>query len=195
MEHIENEYIEEVEKKEKPNILGILAEMIVYIVLSVIVILLVRTFLIQHVKVSGTSMEPTLHDKQHLFIEKVSYKFNEVERFDVIVFQPFPDNDELFYIKRVIGLPGETVKIENNTIYINGEKLEEEYGYDTYTDAKLAKETIMLGKNDYFVLGDNREVSKDSREKDIGLLNRDLILGKAWMSIYPFDDIRMIHDN
>ena len=73
-------------------------------------------------------------------------------------------------------------------IYINGEKLHEGYGGNTYTDAKLAKETIYLDDDDYFVLGDNREVSKDSREKEIGLLNENSIVGKAWISIYPFSE-------
>jgi signal peptidase I len=113
--------------------------------------LLVRTFLIQQVKVSGTSMEPALIDNQHLFIEKVSYKIKGVKRYDIIVFQPYPDNDELFYIKRVIGLPGEKVRIENNTIYINGEKLHEGYGGNTYTDAKLAKLGILVGAELSFV--------------------------------------------
>lgn len=192
MENIENNIVNDTDEKSNINILGIIVEMIIYLVISMIIILLVRTFLFQHVKVSGTSMEPTLYDKQHLFIEKVSSKIKGIDRFDIIVFQPYEDNDDLFYIKRVIGLPGEKVKIENNTIYINGKKLNESYGKGSYTDAKMAKNTITLDEDDYFVLGDNREVSKDSREKDIGLLNEDCIIGKAWLRIYPFSDVGVI---
>lgn len=192
MENIENNIVNDTDEKSNINILGIIVEMIIYLVISMIIILLVRTFLFQHVKVSGTSMEPTLYDKQHLFIEKVSSKIKGIKRFDIIVFQPYEDNDDLFYIKRVIGLPGEKVKIENNTIYINGKKLNESYGKGSYTDAKMAKNTITLDEDDYFVLGDNREVSKDSREKDIGLLNEDCIIGKAWIRIYPFSDVGVI---
>lgn len=167
-------------------------EMCVYFTISICIILFLRTYFIQHVRVSGSSMEPTLIDKQHLLIEKVSYKIKGIKRFDVIVFQPYIDNKDLFYIKRVVGLPGETVKIENNTIFINGKILKDPYALNNYTDAKLAKDTILLGANDYFVLGDNREVSKDSREKEIGLLTYDSIVGKALMKIYPFNTVGVI---
>ena len=154
-EHFENESVEE--KESMFNVIkGYVIEMIIYLAISLMIILFLRAFVIQHVRVSGSSMEPTLHDRQHLLIEKVSYKFQDVKRFDVIVFQPYADNKDLFYIKRVIGLPGETIKIENNTIYINDKVLNDPYNGDAYIDAKLAKDTILLGPEDYFVLGDNR---------------------------------------
>ncbi len=197
MESIErlnyDKHIEETDIEEKKSIFGVImgyvAEMLVYLAISIVIILVLRAFVVQHVRVSGSSMEPTLHDRQHLLIEKISYKYKDVKRFDVIVFRPYADNKDLFYIKRVIGLPGETIKIENNTIYINDKVLKDPYNGDAYIDAKLAKDTIMLGPEDYFVLGDNREVSKDSREKDIGLLTYDSIIGKAMTKIYPFNDI------
>ena len=197
MESIErlnyDKHIEETDIEEKNSIFGVImgyvAEMLVYLAISIVIILVLRAFVVQHVRVSGSSMEPTLHDRQHLLIEKISYKYKDVKRFDVIVFRPYADNKDLFYIKRVIGLPGETIKIENNTIYINDKVLKDPYNGDAYIDAKLAKDTIMLGPEDYFVLGDNREVSKDSREKDIGLLTYDSIIGKAMTKIYPFNDI------
>ena len=187
-EHFENESVEE--KESMFNVIkGYVIEMIIYLAISLMIILFLRAFVIQHVRVSCSSMEPTLHDRQHLLIEKVSYKFQDVKRFDVIVFQPYADNKDLFYIKRVIGLPGETIRIENNTIYINDKVLNDPYNGDAYIDAKLAKDTILLGPEDYFVLGDNREVSKDSREKEIGLLTYDSIIGKAMTKIYPFNDV------
>ena len=184
-----DEEIEEIKESKISVIKGYILEMLIYLAVSLVIILFLRAFVVQHVRVSGTSMAPTLKDRQHLLIEKISYRFEDVKRYDVIVFQPYADNDDLFYIKRVIGLPGETIKIENNTIYIDGQVLKDPYNGDAYTDAKLAKDTILLGPEDYFVLGDNREVSKDSREKEIGLLTYDSIIGKAMVKIYPFNDL------
>ena len=200
MESIErlncNNHIEQDDTVKKESIFTVFKryaiEMLIYIAISVVIILVLRALVVQHVRVSGSSMEPTLDNRQHLLIEKISHKVKGIKRYDVIVFQPFSDDNKLFYIKRVIGLPGETVKIENNIIYINGKKLNDPYGYNSFTDAKLAKDTIMLGANDYFVLGDNREVSKDSREKEIGLLTDEAIIGKAFMKIYPFNDVGSI---
>ena len=89
-------------------------------------------------------------------------------------------------------MPGETVQIKDNTIFIDGKPLEENYSEDVYTDGKMAISEMQLGDEDYFVLGDNRDVSKDSREAEIGLLNRKSIIGRAWLSIYPTDTIGLI---
>ena len=99
-------------------------ETVIYMVVSIVIILCIRVFVVQHVKVDGTSMYPTLADGEHLLIEKLSYRQHEVERFDIIVFSPYKDMDNLFYVKRVIGLPNETVKIEDGVIYINGKPID-----------------------------------------------------------------------
>lgn len=175
-----------------PKFIFAIKEAIIYISISMAIILGMRWFVVQHVRVEGTSMVPTLVDDQHLLIEKISYRFKEIERFDIVVFRPYYNEKNIFYVKRVIGLPGETVQIKDNTIFIDGKPLEENYSEDVYTDGKMAISEMQLGDEDYFVLGDNRDVSKDSREAEIGLLNRKSIIGRAWLSIYPTDTIGLI---
>lgn len=184
--------INDVKISKVPIFFNYLKDIVVYLFISLIIILSIRLFVVQHVRVEGTSMEPTLHNGQHLLIEKLSYKFKDVERFDIVVFQPFYDKSDTFYVKRIIGLPGETVQIRDNIIYIDDMPLEENYGVNSYTEGKMAENKIQLGDDDYFVLGDNREVSKDSREEDVGLLNSKSIIGRVWVSIYPTHNIGLI---
>ena len=175
-----------------PSFIYSIKEALLYISISLAIIFGTKIFVVQHVRVEGTSMTPTLVDDQHLLIEKISYRFKDIERFDIVVFRPYYNEKNIFYVKRVIGLPGETVQIKDNTIFIDGKPLKENYSEDYYTDGKMAMSEMKLGDNDYFVLGDNRDVSKDSREKEIGLLNRKSIIGKAWFGIYPLDTIGLI---
>lgn len=184
--------INDVKISKVPSFFENLKDIFIYLCVSLIIILAIRLFVVQHVRVEGTSMEPTLHNGQHLLIEKLSYKVKDVERFDIVVFQPFYEDKDTFYVKRIIGLPGETVQIKDNVIYINDQPLDENYGADTYTEGKMAESKIQLGDDDYFVLGDNRDVSKDSREEDVGLLTSKSIIGRVWVSIYPTDNIGLI---
>ena len=135
-------------------------------------------------------MVPTLEDGNQLITDKISYRFHEPERFDIIVF-PHEPMDE-YYIKRIIGLPGETVEIaDDGTIYINGEILEEEYGYGETTPQELDG-PVELGEDEYFVLGDNREISLDSRYHDVGSIPRSIIIGRAWVRLYPFNEFGLL---
>lgn len=137
-------------------------------------------------------MEPMLSDGDNLIVDKLSYRFNEPQRFDIIVF-PFRYAEKTYYIKRIIGLPGETVFIdENGTIFINGEELQESYGKEIIKDPGRAYEPITLGEDEYFVLGDNRNNSSDSRDPVVGNIHRDEFIGKAWMRIWPFSKMGMI---
>lgn len=163
-----------------------LVELLIYAVIIVVCIVFVPKYVIQRTIVDGTSMESTLQDEDNLLVEKVSYHLSKPDRFDVIVFYPFGKENDAYYIKRVIGLPGETIQIVGDTIYINGEVLEENYGKDPMTKAGIAKEPLTLGEDEYFVLGDNRAVSEDSRYPEIGPVTRDKIAGKAVLRIYPF---------
>ena len=129
-------------------------------------------------------MYPYLHNKDQLMMDKLSYRFHDPERFDIIVFPVVRDGKEEYYIKRVIGLPGETVQIIDGYVYINGEKLDENYGAEVMNDAGRAAEPITLGDDEYFVLGDNRNDSKDSRHIELGAVDTRKILGKAvWLLI------------
>ena len=143
---------------------------------------LLITYVGQRTVVDGASMEPTLADGDNLIVDKISYRFQDPERFDIIVF-PFRYQETTYYIKRIIGLPGETVWIdEDGVIYINDEVLKESYGREVIesTNRGIAAEPVVLGPDEYFVLGDNRNNSEDSRSANVGPVHVDMIIGKAW---------------
>ena len=140
---------------------------------------------------SGHSMETTLSDGDNLIVDKISYRFRDPERFEIIVF-PFQYEEHTYYIKRIIGLPGETVQVIDGYVYINGEMLDENYGLEVMDDPGIAAEPIILGEDEYFVLGDNRNHSSDSRDPSVGVLHRDDIMGRAWIRIWPFDKFGVI---
>lgn len=147
----------------------------------------VITFVGQRTEVDGASMEPTLSNGDNLIVDKLSYRFRDPERFDIIVF-PFKYKEKTYYIKRIIGLPGETVQIdEQGNIYINGEMLSESYGREIIRpeNVGLASEPIVLGEDEYFVMGDNRNNSTDSRFAQVGNIKREDIIGRAWIRIWP----------
>lgn len=167
---------------------------IIYIAVVFLLTYLVITYVGQRTEVSGSSMESTLSNGDNLIVDKISYRFREPERFDIIVF-PYQYEEDTYYIKRIIGMPGETVRIdEKGIIYINGEELVESYGREVIDADKLglAQEEITLGEDEYFVLGDNRNASSDSRDPSVGNIKRKDIIGRAWVRIYPFDKIGFI---
>ena len=165
---------------------------VVYFVCLLAVVFVINTFVVQRTMVSGDSMYPYLHNKDQLMMDKLSYRFHDPERFDIVVF-PFRYADKTYYIKRIIGLPGETVYIdEEGTIYIDGEVLNENFGKEVIQDPGRAYEPVKLGTDEYFVLGDNRNNSSDSRDPVVGNIHRDELIGKAWMRIYPFDQMCII---
>lgn len=158
----------------------------IYILVVLGITYLIIHFVGQRTKVRGDSMYPTMHDGDNLIVDKISYRFNEPKRFDIIVFHPVREKEDVYYIKRVIGLPNERVRIdENGYIYINGERLTESYGYQVITDPGVAIEEIQLNEDEYFVLGDNRNASTDSRSLFVGNVHKDTIIGKAWLKIWP----------
>lgn len=160
---------------------------ILYILLVLFGTWVLITFVGQRTSVSGSSMEPTLHHGDQLILDKLSYHFSEPERFDIIVF-PFQYEEKTYYVKRIIGLPGETVQIDlSGNIYINGEILEEDYGLEPINFPGLAQDPITLGEDEYFVLGDNRNNSSDSRDPSVGNIKQDDIMGKAWVRIWPLN--------
>ena len=152
------------------------------------------TFVAQRTDVNGTSMVPTLEDGDQLIADKLTYHFRDPERFDIVIF-PYQYAGNTYFIKRVIGLPGERVRIdEQGNIFINDELLKENYGYERMEYAVLASEEIQLGDDEYFVLGDNRNVSEDSRYPDVGNIKRSNIIGRAWVRIYPFLEFGLLTD-
>ncbi|MFA6307809.1 MAG: signal peptidase I [Patescibacteria group bacterium] len=164
--------------------LGILVFEIVKVVLiSLAIILPIRLFLVQPFYVEGASMEPTFYQNEYLIIDEISYRFNEVQRGEVIIFKN-PKDTKSYFIKRVIALPGETVAIKDGQVFIDEEILEEPYIENLATDSH---EPITLGDNEYFAMGDNRTNSLDSRV--IGPVHKDYIIGRVWIRGWPIDRI------
>ncbi|MDE6566119.1 MAG: signal peptidase I [Lachnospiraceae bacterium] len=174
------------EQDRKRKLRGFFVEALIYIAIIVLCVKVVPRYVIQRTIVDGDSMMNTLIDQENLLVEKVSYHFKNPERFDVIVFYPYGRDNEEYYIKRVIGLPGETVQIIGSDIYINGEVLEENFGKDPIHRAGIVEEPQTVGDDEFFVLGDNREVSQDSRYEEVGFVKKKNIEGKAVLRIFPF---------
>ena len=144
--------------------------------------------------VIGDSMEPTLYNAQEILISRFAYKLTNPKRFDVIVFLPNGNQNSHFYVKRVIGLPGETLQIKNGSVYINGALLTEDEQFDKMVDAGIAVNEITLSGDEYFVLGDNRNECEDSRNAAVGNISRKSIVGKAWIRMNSFTFVGMINN-
>lgn len=173
----------------KTNIFSVVLGYIAYFAVIIFIALLLVKFVGQRTIVHGSSMVPTLEEGDNLIADKLTYRFRSPKRFEIIVF-PYEYEDRTYYIKRIIGLPGETVYIdEEGNIWIDGEILEEHYGADPIEYQGLAAEEIVLGEDEYFCLGDNRSVSKDSRYSDVGNINKDDIIGRAVFRIWPLSGI------
>lgn len=180
------------EKEESRSVMKELLGWLFYFLIIIGLTYLIITYVGQRTRVDGSSMETTLSDEDHLLVDKISYRFREPERYDIIVF-PYMHEKNTYYIKRIIGLPGETVQVIDGYVYINGDLLESDtYGAEVMESANMAAEELTLGDDEYFVLGDNRNHSADSRDPSVGLIKRKNIMGKAWVRIYPFDRMGVI---
>ena len=192
MEEIKNTDTVETSEKNKKSAAREILGMILYVAAVFAVCFLIITYVGQRTKVEGSSMEPTLSDGDNLIVDKISYRFHSPERFDIVIF-PYKYENDTFFIKRIIGMPGETVWINNSgEIYINGVLLSENYGLETIEYAGLASTPITLGKDEYFVMGDNRNDSTDSRFDVVGPIKRSEIVGRAWVRIYPFNKMGVV---
>jgi len=167
-----------------------IVELLILLAVSVLLLFGVPRFVMERVIVDGPSMENSLQDGDNILVEKVSRYFGALDRFDIVVFYP---NDEAkksngrYYIKRIIGLPGETVRIDGDVIYINDEPLEESFGFTAMGTQGIAEDGVTLGEDEYFVLGDNRAISKDSRSEMVGCVPRSRIGGKMVLRLFPFN--------
>ena len=140
----------------------------------------------------GQAMDSTLSGGDVVLLNELSYRFGGPARNDVIAFKLNGSDDTHSYIRRVIGLPGETIQIKEGMIYINGSVYLEEQNFPQMEDAGITKDEITLGEDEYFVLGDNRNHSLDSRDPSVGILKREDLIGRAWVRIYPFDKMGVI---
>lgn len=142
--------------------------------------------------VVGQSMQETLEGGDEILINRFLYKVTKPKANDVIVFQPNGNEKSHYYVKRVIGVPGDTVQIKHGAVYVNGELFAEKVETAAIEDPGVAAEEITLGEDEYFVLGDNRNNSEDSRYANIGNVKREYIIGKAWFRVAPLGDMGFI---
>ncbi|MBI4090598.1 MAG: signal peptidase I [Candidatus Komeilibacteria bacterium] len=162
-------------------------ETIKVVLISFAIILPIRFFLIQPFYVEGASMEPSFHSKEYLIIDEISYRFSDPERGEVVVLR-YPRDRRQFFIKRIVGLPGERIRLENGIVSVNGRPLEESYVSELYMN-NASMDEITLGADEYFVMGDNRTNSLDSRS--FGPISRNAIVGRAWIRGWPFNRISL----
>ncbi|MDF2610596.1 MAG: signal peptidase [Lachnospiraceae bacterium] len=165
------------------------------IALVIVIAYVTVNYTVERTTMIGESMNPTLQEGDKILISKLSYRFMEPKRYDVVVFKQSGSEHSYYNIKRVIGLPGETVQIANGNIYINGEQLTEPIAVEAVNIYGLAAEEIQLDENEYFVLGDNRNNSEDSRFANVGNVLSDDIIGKAWIRMNNFNFIDKINRN
>ena len=171
-------------EKEKKINKKVIHEILEYVISTAIVVFLafvLMFFFGTKTSVIGDSMMPALYNGQQILIDKFIYKLSSPKRGDVIVFQPNGNENTHYYEKRIIGLPGETIQIIDGYVYVNGSKLDEDDTYDLIEDPGIAKDELILQPYEYFVLGDNRNSSEDSRSGNMGPVKKEYIIGKAWM--------------
>jgi len=176
--------------------ISFILEIVKTVIISLAIILPIRYFIIQPFMVEGASMQPNFHNRDYLIVNEISYRFIEPKRGEVIVLKN-PDNPKQFFIKRIIGLPGESLKIEDGDIYIKNVGASDfvkinEFDYLPNKQKTFGSlDAINLENDEYFVMGDNRGNSKDSRI--FGPLKRDLIIGRVLFRGYPFDSISIFN--
>ena len=170
------------------HVRGVMHSWLRDLVISVVVSAIIIIFLYQPVRVEGTSMLPVLEDQDRLFINKLAYRVGEIHRGDVVVFL-YPHDHEKSYIKRVIALPGDTLRIDHGQLYVNDSRVEESYVPRQFADDRSQPE-MTVPQHEYFVMGDHRSVSSDSR--DFGPVDRELIYGKAAFVYWPMDQAGVV---
>ena len=193
-------------REKKYRVHEIILKWIVDITMVVCLSFILATYMLGKTTVVGHSMEPTLENDDSLLVDKVSYCFRQPERYDVIVFEPAIANVSKYYVKRIVGLPGETIQIIDGVVYINGEPLENDVIYsfglkdeagkpvepEKIYNAGLAEKPITLGYDEYFVLGDNRNNSEDSRFSNVGNVKYSAIIGRIWAVSSPFGRMGLV---
>lgn len=167
-------------KKLNPKVIKDIFEVIVGGMIAVFLAFVLVFSIGMRTSVIGDSMEPVLSNGQEILMNRVIYRLSSPKRGDVIVFLPNGNQKSHYYVKRVVGLPGEKIQIMDGNVYIDGVLLEEDEALDKMIDAGIAQSELQLATDEFFVLGDNRNSSEDSRSGNIGAVNRDTIIGKAW---------------
>jgi len=169
----------------RPRVKASFAVWIRDLVISLAISAFIIVFLYQPVKVEGTSMMPSLEDQERIFVNKFVYRLEPIERGDIVVFR-YPRDPSKSYIKRVIGVAGDHIRIDSGQVYVNGQPLDEDYVPPAYADTRSYPDTV-VPSDSYFVLGDHRSMSNDSR--DFGPVNQSYIYGKAVFGYWPMDKL------
>lgn len=177
------------EEPKKKSIGREILEWVMVVVVAVVAALVIRTFIFEPVRVDGNSMLNTLHDNEYMIVTKYQYLFDDPERFDVVICH-YPGRGATNFVKRVVGVPGDTVAVMDGVLYVNGEAIDE-----PYIDYKpnYTMQTQLVEEGHYFVLGDNRANSNDSHAPGVGQLTRNQIVGKVRLVAWPFSQFRTIH--
>lgn len=169
-------------------------ELVKDIIIAVVIAVIIMQF-IKPTVVRERSMEPNFHDGDYLFISKQSYRTGDPARGDVIVFKSEltdEKGDQKLLIKRIVGMPGETIDVHDEQVYINGQLFQEDYTNDGITNGEV--DSLVVPEDSYFCMGDNRLVSIDSRDFNVGCVSRDVIVGKVFVRLFPFNKIGIIHN-
>lgn len=188
----ENRTVSEAREKLRDDRTRGIVKWIFEIAVTIVFAILVAISGFQSVTLQESAMEPTYSVGEKFFVNRAIYKFGSPKRGDVIVFKTSASDDAALHIRRVIGLPGETVLIKDGQVYINGKVYDENGAYADITNAGLAESSITLESGEYFVLGDNRNNSEDSRFSDIGNISKKYIVGKLWFTVSPKSKIGFI---
>ena len=170
-------------KRLNPKIIKDILEMLVGSAVAVFLAFVLIFSAGMRTSVVGNSMEPVLYNGQEILMNRLIYRISTPKRGDVIVFLPNGNQNSHFYVKRVVGLPGETVQIRDGSVYIDGILLAEDESLDKIADPGIAQNELQLASDEFFVLGDNRNSSEDSRSGNIGAVKKDTIIGKAWFHL------------
>jgi signal peptidase I len=183
-------------ESKKPLVMKIFIKILIWAAQIAAVIFLayfIVYYALERTNMVGISMETTLHDKDQIIINKFSYRFTDPKRFDVIVFKKSGKEHSYYDIKRIIALPGEKLQLKDGNILINGEVVEEAVYVEPMGNYGLAAEEILLEENEYFVLGDNRNNSEDSRFASVGMIRREEIIGEAFIRTSPFNFVNKLN--
>ena len=188
----ENKAVSEAREKLRNDRTRGIVKWVFELIVTLVFAVLVAISAFQTVTLQESAMEPTYSVGEKFFVNRALYKISSPKRGDVIVFKTSASDSAALHIRRVIGLPGETVQVKDGKIYINGKAYEENGAYQDMTDGGLANSAITLESGEYFVLGDNRNNSEDSRFSDIGNISKKYIVGKVWFTVSPKNKIGFI---